>query len=224
MVQADALNSWTALQNHHNSVGKSFVLKKEFERDPSRFEKFSYTFENGADGSEILFDFSKNFLTEETLKLLVAVAKEAKVEDLRDAMFRGEKINFTENRAVLHTALRNVTNEKVEVDGKDVMPGVNKELKHMEEFSEAIRSGEWKGYTGKPLTTIINVGIGGSDLCVPRFQNSGCVLMKIGALSWSLKLLSTIVIASRLSISCPTLMARIWLKHSATPTQKQLSS
>ena len=173
MVQADALNSWTALQNHHNSVGKSFVLKKEFERDPSRFEKFSYTFENGADGSEILFDFSKNFLTEETLKLLVAVAKEAKVEDLRDAMFRGEKINFTEDRAVLHTALRNVTNEKVEVDGKDVMPGVNKELKHMEEFSEAIRSGEWKGYTGKPLTTIINVGIGGSDLCVPLFQIPG---------------------------------------------------
>lgn len=173
MVQADALNSWTALQNHHNSVGKSFVLKKEFERDPSRFEKFSYTFDNTADGSEILFDFSKNFLTEETLKLLVAVAKEAKVEDLRDAMFRGEKINFTEDRAVLHTALRNVTNEKVEVDGKDVMPGVNKELKHMEEFSEAIRSGEWKGYTGKPLTTIINVGIGGSDLCVPRSQSPG---------------------------------------------------
>ncbi len=173
MVQADALNAWTALQNHHNSVGKSFVLKKEFERDPSRFEKFSYTFENTADGSEILFDFSKNFLTEETLKLLVAVAKEAKVEDLRDAMFSGEKINFTEDRAVLHTALRNVTNEKVEVDGKDVMPGVNKELKHMEEFSEAIRSGEWKGYTGKPLTTIINVGIGGSDLCVPRFQIPG---------------------------------------------------
>jgi glucose-6-phosphate isomerase len=169
MVQADALNSWTALQNHHNSVGKSFVLKKEFERDPSRFEKFSYTFDNTADGSEILFDFSKNFLTEETLKLLVAVAKEAKLEDLRDAMFRGEKINFTEDRAVLHTALRNVTNEKVEVDGKDVMPGVNKELKHMEEFSEAIRSGEWKGYTGKPLTTIINIGIGGSDLYVLPF-------------------------------------------------------
>ena len=81
-------------------------------------------------------------------------------------MFKGEKINVTEDRAVLHAALRNVTNEPILVDGKDVMPGVNKELKHMEEFSEAIRSGEWKGYTGKPLTNIINVGIGGSDLYV----------------------------------------------------------
>ena len=92
------------------------------------------------------------------------VAKEAKVEELRDAMFKGEKINNTEGRAVLHAALRNTGDEKILVDGEDVMPGVNKELKHMEEFSEAIRSGEWKGYTGKPLTTIINIGIGGSDL------------------------------------------------------------
>ena len=166
MVQADSLTAWKALQEHHNAVGKSFVLKKQFEKDPTRFSTFSYTFENTADGSEILFDFSKNFLTKDTLKLLVDVAKEAKLEDLRDAMFKGEKINFTEDRAVLHTALRNVTNEVVKVDGKDVMPGVNKELKHMEEFSEAIRSGEWKGFTGKPLTTIINIGIGGSDLYV----------------------------------------------------------
>lgn len=164
MVQADQLPSWAALQHHHNEVGKSFVLKEEFKKDPARFSKFSFTFPNTADGSEILFDFSKNFLTDETLKLLVAVAKEAKLEQLRDAMFKGDKINFTEDRAVLHTALRNVTSEKVEVDGKDVMPGVNKELKHMEEFSEAVRSGEWKGFTGKPLTTIINIGIGGSDL------------------------------------------------------------
>ena len=92
------------------------------------------------------------------------VAKEAGVEELRDAMFRGEKINFTENRAVLHAALRNVTNEEIKVDGVSVVEGVNKELKHMEEFSEQIRSGEWKGFTGKPLTTIINIGIGGSDL------------------------------------------------------------
>lgn len=79
-------------------------------------------------------------------------------------MFKGEKINNTEDRAVLHVALRNVSGESIEVDGKDVMPGVQKELKHMEEFSEQIRSGEWKGFTGKPLTTIINIGIGGSDL------------------------------------------------------------
>jgi glucose-6-phosphate isomerase len=164
MPQATALPSWTALQTHHDSVGKSFVLKEEFKKDPTRFEKFSFKFDNTADGSEILFDFSKNFLTEETLKILVDVAKDAGVEQLRDAMFKGEKINFTEDRAVLHAALRNVTSEPILVDGKDVMPGVNAELKHMEEFSEQIRSGEWKGYTGKPLTTIINIGIGGSDL------------------------------------------------------------
>jgi len=164
MPQATELESWAALQDHHNHVGKNFVLKEEFKKDPKRFEKFSFKFDNTADKSEILFDFSKNFLTDETLQILVKIAKEAGVESLRDAMFKGEKINFTENRAVLHAALRNVTNEKIEVDGKDVTPGVNKELKHMEEFSEQIRSGEWKGFTGKPLTTIINIGIGGSDL------------------------------------------------------------
>ena len=221
MVQADSLSSWKALQDHHNSVGKSFVLKKQFEKDPSRFEKFSYAFDNTADGSEILFDFSKNFLTEETLKLLVDVAKEAKLEELRDAMFRGDKINFTEDRAVLHTALRNVTNEVVKVDGKDVMPGVNKELKHMEEFSEAIRSGEWKGFTGKPLTTIINIGIGGSDLYVLLARFGVKADGVVGARSWSLKLSSTMVIASRLSISSQTSMARTWLKLSAILIQRQ---
>lgn len=169
MPQATSLPSWAALQTHHDTVGKSFVLKEEFKKDPARFEKFSHSFKNSSDDSEILFDFSKNFLTDETLKILVAIAKEAKVEELRDSMFKGEKINFTEDRAVLHTALRNVSNEPIVVDGKDVMPGVNKELKHMEEFSDAIRSGEWKGYTGKPLTTIINIGIGGSDLYVFSF-------------------------------------------------------
>lgn len=164
MAPADKLASWEKLQQHHNNVGKNFVLKEEFKRDPSRFEKFSFKFDNTADKSEIFFDFSKNFLTEETLKLLIDVAKEAKIEELRDAMFNGEKINTTEDRAVLHTALRNVSNEEIFVNGVNVAPGVNKELKHMEEFSEAIRSGEWKGFTGKPLTTIINVGIGGSDL------------------------------------------------------------
>lgn len=164
MPQATELESWAALQDHHTHIGKNFVLKEEFKKDPKRFEKFSFKFDNTADKSEILFDFSKNFLTDETLQILVKIAKEAGVESLRDAMFKGEKINFTENRAVLHAALRNVTNEKIEVDGKDVTPGVNKELKHMEEFSEQIRSGEWKGFTGKPLTTIINIGIGGSDL------------------------------------------------------------
>lgn len=164
MAPADKLGSWSALQEHHNTVGKNFVLKEEFRKDPARFDKFSFVFPNPADNTEILFDFSKNFLTEETLAILVKVAKEAKLEELRDEMFKGEKINNTEGRAVLHAALRNVGEEKIEVDGQDVMPGVNKELKHMEEFSDQIRSGEWKGFTGKPLTTIINIGIGGSDL------------------------------------------------------------
>lgn len=164
MVTADKLPSWAKLQECHYNVGKSFVLKEEFKKDPSRFQKFSMRFLNEADNSEILFDFSKNFITEDIFKTLVQVAKEAKVEELRDAMFNGDKINFTEDRAVLHTALRNVSDRSIFVDGQDVMPGVRKELKHMEEFSNAIRSGGWKGFTGKNLTTIINIGIGGSDL------------------------------------------------------------
>jgi glucose-6-phosphate isomerase len=119
-----------------------------------RFEKFSRTFKNDAEDSEILFDFSKNFVTEETLKLLIELAKEAGLEKLRDDMFGGEKINFTENRAVYHVALRNTSN-------------------HMKEFSEQVRSGEWKGYTGKKINTIINIGIGGSDLYVfQQFSNA----------------------------------------------------
>lgn len=165
MAPANELKSWAALQKHHDSTGKSFVLKDAFKNDPARFSKFSFTFNNAEDSTkEILFDFSKNFLTEETLTLLTDVAREAGVEKLRDQMFSGEKINNTEDRAVLHSALRNVGNEKIEVDGKDVTPGVNEVLKHMEEFCGQVRSGEWKGYTGKPLTNIINIGIGGSDL------------------------------------------------------------
>jgi glucose-6-phosphate isomerase len=164
MPQATDLKAWDALKKHHESVGKSFVLKKEFEADEARFSKFSHTFENTADGSEILFDFSKNFLTEETVKILVEVAKEAGLEQLRDDMFAGEKINFTEDRAVYHTALRNTGNVAMQVDGQDVMPGVNSVLEHMKEFSNQVRSGEWKGFTGKKIDTIINIGIGGSDL------------------------------------------------------------
>lgn len=170
MPQATELKAWSSLQKHHDEVGKSFVLKKEFESDPQRFQKFSRTFNNTADNSEIVFDFSKNFLTEETLKLLVDVAKEAGVEKLRDQMFAGEKINFTENRAVYHAALRNTSNEPMKVDGKSVVEDVNSVLEHMKEFSEQIRSGEWKGATGKKLTTIINIGIGGSDLYVRLFD------------------------------------------------------
>ena len=135
-----------------------------------RFEKFSRTFKNDAENSEILFDFSKNFVTEETLKLLIELAKEAGLEKLRDDMFAGEKINFTENRAVYHVALRNTSNQEMKVDGQSVVEDVNSVLDHMKEFSEQVRSGEWKGYTGKKIDTIINIGIGGSDLYAALFD------------------------------------------------------
>lgn len=162
--QATDLSSWQKLQTHHQELGRNIILKEYFEKDPQRFEKFSRTFKNEADNSEILFDFSKNFLTDETLELLVSMAKEAKLEELRDQMFAGEKINFTEKRAVYHVALRNVSNQTMEVDGKSVVEGVNKVLDHMKEFSEQVRSGDWKGFTGKKINTIVNIGIGGSDL------------------------------------------------------------
>ena len=163
-AQAMELPAWKTLQEHHEKLGRGMVLKTEFEKDPQRFEKYSRTFKNEADGTEIIFDFSKNFITDETLPNLVKLAKEAKVEELRDDMFQGEKINFTEKRAVYHVALRNVKNEPMQVDGKSVVEEVNEVLQHMKEFSEQVRSGEWKGYTGKPMDTIINIGIGGSDL------------------------------------------------------------
>jgi glucose-6-phosphate isomerase len=162
--QATDLEAWKALQEHHNTLGRNIVLKEYFAKDPQRFEKFSHTFVNPVDNTDILFDFSKNFITDETLGLLVKLAKEAQVEELRDAMFRGEHINFTEDRAVYHVALRNVSNEPMTVDGKSVVEGVNTVLEHMKEFSNQVRSGEWKGYTGKRIKTVINIGIGGSDL------------------------------------------------------------
>ena len=163
-AQATDLKAWSALQEHHTTLGRNIVLKEYFQKDPKRFEKFTRTFKNSADNSEILFDFSKNFITEETLSLLIDLAKEAKLEELRDQMFAGEKINFTEQRAVYHVALRNVAKHPMQVDGKSVVEETSSVLEHMKEFSEQIRSGEWKGYTGKKLTTIVNIGIGGSDL------------------------------------------------------------
>ena len=163
-AQTPELEAWKKLQAHHTELGVNIILKDYFDKDPERYERFSRTFTNSADSLDIIFDFSKNFLTEETLSLLVALAKEANVEKLRDEMFAGEKINFTEDRAVYHVALRNVTNQPMQVDGKSVVEDVNEVLDHMKEFSEQVRSGEWKGYTGKKINTIINVGIGGSDL------------------------------------------------------------
>ena len=163
-AQANDLKAWQQLQEHHTTLGRNIVLKEFFQMDPKRFEKFSFTFDNTADKSGILFDFSKNFITEDTLSLLFQLARESGVEKLRDDMFAGEKINFTEKRAVYHVALRNVTNQPMQVDGKSVVEDVNAVLDHMKEFSEQVRSGEWKGYTDKKIKTIVNIGIGGSDL------------------------------------------------------------
>ena len=162
--QTSDLSTWQKLKTHHESLGRNIVLKEYFEQDPKRFEKFSRIFENTVDKSEILFDFSKNFVTKETIDLLIQLAKECNLEQLRDDMFAGKHINFTEDRAVYHVALRNTSNTKMEVDGKSVVEEVNNVLEHMKEFSEQVRSGEWKGYTGKKINTIVNIGIGGSDL------------------------------------------------------------
>jgi glucose-6-phosphate isomerase len=162
--QASELSSWVKLQEHHTALGRNIVLKDYFAKDPQRFEKFSWSFKNPVDESETLFDFSKNFVNDETITLLVELAKECGLESLRKSMFKGEAINFTENRAVYHVALRNVSKMPMTVDGTSVVDDVDAVLEHMKEFSNQVRSGEWKGYTGKKIDTIINIGIGGSDL------------------------------------------------------------
>lgn len=161
--QASDLAAWKTLKQLYDTEGKTLSVKQEFQKDPQRFEKLSHTF-NNYDGSQVLFDFSKNIINDEILDNLIKLAKEANLEGLRDAFFKGEKINFTENRAVYHIALRNRSNRPMQVDGKDVTGEVNAVLDHMKEFSDKVRSGEWKGYTGKAITDIINIGIGGSDL------------------------------------------------------------
>jgi glucose-6-phosphate isomerase len=133
-------------------------IREFFQEDPDRFQKFSLQFE------DILVDYSKNIVSAETLKLLIELANEVELKTAIDTMFRGEKINQTENRPVLHTALRNRANTPVLVDGEDVMPEVNRVLLQMKNFSDALRNGIWKGFTGKRITHIVNIGIGGSDL------------------------------------------------------------
>jgi glucose-6-phosphate isomerase len=142
----------------HFKIASSQNLKDLFKKDDKRFEKFSIQFE------DILLDYSKNRITDETMSLLMQLACECKVEDAIEAMFSGEVINATEKRPVLHTALRNRSNTPVLVNGTDVMPDVNGVLAHMKAFSEAIISGTWKGFTGKAITDVVNIGIGGSDL------------------------------------------------------------
>ena len=151
-------SAWQALQKHFDEM-KDVTISELFAKDSDRFSKFSATFDD-----LMLVDFSKNRITEETLAKLQDLAKECDLAGAIKSMFSGEKINRTENRAVLHVALRNRSNTPILVDGKDVMPEVNAVLEKMKTFSEAIISGEWKGYTGKAITDVVNIGIGGSDL------------------------------------------------------------
>jgi len=157
MPRVEETPVWQALIQHQRFIGE-LHMRELFASDPQRFERLSLRL------GELLFDYSKNRITEKTIDLLVQLAQQAGLAEHIEAMFRGEKINITEGRAVLHTALRNRSNTPVYVDGQDVMPEVNRVLAQMRDFSQAVRSGEWKGFTGKAITDIVNIGIGGSDL------------------------------------------------------------
>lgn len=151
------------LKNYFEEKGSKLNINDLFQQDPDRFNKFSSKLSTPNDG-EILFDYSKNRIEAKTMELLFQLAKTCKVEEARNSMFAGEKINFTENRAVLHVALRNRSNKPIVVDGADVMPNVNAVLAHMKQFCDEVISGNWKGYTNKSISDVVNIGIGGSDL------------------------------------------------------------
>lgn len=151
------LASWKQLDDHRARIDE-LHLRDLFGDDPQRFERHSLALD------DLLVDYSKQRVTAETMQRLAALARELEVETWRDRMFAGERINFTENRPVLHVALRNRSSRPIVVDGEDVMPGVRAALDHMREFSTAIRTGAWTGYTGQRITDVVNIGIGGSDL------------------------------------------------------------
>ena len=182
------LPAWEALQKHQRKMAKVH-MRDLFAADPQRFEKFSLRLSNGTSdgpeytsgepeypsgepeypsGGDILFDYSKNRVRKRTMRLLFDLARQAGLADKIKAMFTGQKYNNTEDRAVLHVALRNRSNRPILVDSgagaQDVMPEVNAVLAKMRAFSEAVRSGTWRGYTGKPIADVVNIGIGGSDL------------------------------------------------------------
>ena len=149
--------AWKALIAHQSDMQK-VQMKDLFKQDLKRFENMSIQL------GDILFDYSKNIITEETLEKLLLLADDCKVEAAREAMFAGEKINETEDRAVMHTALRSFTDKPITIDGEDIMPEIRETRQKMKSFCEKIHSGEWKGYSGKKIKNIINIGIGGSDL------------------------------------------------------------
>lgn len=151
------LLAWQKLETHFLMM-QAQPMREMFEEDPDRFKKFTLQFK------DILVDYSKNIINEETIQLLLEMATEAELTEAIQSMFQGDIINQTENRSVLHVALRNQSNTPIRVDGKDVMPDVNRVLAQMQDFSDKIINGSWKGYSGKAITDIVNIGIGGSDL------------------------------------------------------------
>src|SRR5689334_15235194 len=150
-------HAWQALVQHKRAMN-TVQMRDLFAQDAQRFARLS------REACGVFVDLSKHRANDDTLRLLLALAKQAEVEQWRERMFAGEKINVTEDRAVLHVALRNRSNRPIVVDGKDVMPEVNRVLAKMRDFTERVRSGAWKGHTGKTITDIVNIGIGGSDL------------------------------------------------------------
>lgn len=150
-------NAWQQLKQHHEQM-RNASMKQMFKMEADRFSKFS------VNAGDIIFDYSKNIVDEKTMDLLMKLAEECKVKEAMEAMFNGDKINETENRSVLHVALRNFSKEGIYSEGKDVMPQVKKVLRQMKKICDQVHSGEWRGYSGKKIKYIVNIGIGGSDL------------------------------------------------------------
>ncbi|XP_061631126.1 glucose-6-phosphate isomerase a isoform X2 [Phyllopteryx taeniolatus] len=154
--------NYQQLAQWYRAHGGSLKMRDMFAAEPERFRHFSVKV--ATEDGDLLLDYSKNLITQEVMAMLIAMAESRGVKQARESMFKGDKINFTEGRAVLHVALRNRSNVPILVDGKDVMPEVNRVLDKMKVFSQKVRSGEWKGFTGKRITDVVNIGIGGSDL------------------------------------------------------------
>src|ERR687891_2939418 len=148
--------AWQALLSHHQDI-KELHLRKLFADDARRGERMTL------EAAGLYLDYSKNRITDETLRLLLELAEQSGLRDRIEAMFRGDKINVTENRAVLHTALRAPRDASIMLDGHDVVPDVHRVLDRMAEFADRVRDGAWKGHTGKPIRNVVNIGIGGSD-------------------------------------------------------------
>jgi glucose-6-phosphate isomerase len=156
-IDPTTTTAWKALQQHYQLFDQVHI-RHLFDNDDNRFKTFSSC------ANDLVFDYSKNSITENTLSLLIDLANECQLPAAISAMFAGEKINVTENRAVLHTALRNFSGNSLILDGEDIMPGIAQVREQMKQFCQAIHSGQWLGYTGKKINTIVNIGIGGSDL------------------------------------------------------------